>query len=215
MPRLTNAQLRRRLLLDWKAMKAISGPLISFRATASPDARVSIESEKAGSRATYYIVTFHARSLKGRGRYLNECSVAFDLLAGGNYPWSEPGVHQRSRPLLFSPHVSPKTGWICTGPLWTRAEGQLLLAHLVIHVLAAIVNSDRPAVRHGGLNPDADRYWHDSLRCRPITPDLQYPSIPSELTHGIPSHRRLVVLSTQSNPKLRIVSRHPGAPSSP
>lgn len=196
-------------------MRAISGGLISFRATASPRSRTLIEGEKAAGRAAHYVVTFNIKSLRDRGRYVESCSVAFDLLAGGNYPWSEPAVHQNSRPLLFSPHVSQTTGWVCIGPIWTRADGQLLLAQLVIHVLAAIVNSDRPAVRHGGLNPGADRYWHDVLRCRPITPNLRYPSIPSELTHGIPSRRLVVLSGPPVKPKLRIITRTSAGASRP
>jgi hypothetical protein len=206
MPGLTPSQLAGRLGLDKRAMDAIKGPALSYQAYTSSRKKTLITEESQAGRAAFYVVDFHARTLIGEGRYTEHCTIIFDLLTD-NYPWTPPAIYQVSRPILFTPHISQNNGFVCIGPVWTDARGQLLLAQLVLHVLASIINWDRPSVRHAGYCPEADLYWREVLGGRPITPNFPYPSIPLEITHGISSRQRIsITSSTPVQPRCQIIT---------
>ena len=64
----------------------------------------------------------------------------------------------------------------------------MLLAHAIVHV-ARLLNcdeKDRPE-DYVGYNEAAITYWRRTLRCRPLTPGLKYPTPSVEVTHGISS----------------------------
>lgn len=64
----------------------------------------------------------------------------------------------------------------------------MLAAQLLVHVMR-LLNWDEPdrGAHYVGWTPAAARYWRDVLHARPISPDLEYPVLPAEITHGVES----------------------------
>lgn len=62
----------------------------------------------------------------------------------------------------------------------------MLAAQLVVHVMR-LLNWDEPdrGAHYLGWTPQATRYWRDVLHGRPISPDLEYPTLPADLTHAV------------------------------
>src|SRR6185436_18709958 len=149
-------------------------------------ARELTASEAEAGRASAYLVEYRFPHLVGRGTTATSALAAFDLYAGGNYPYSPPGVWILSRPTPWSPHVHSAAGTVCIGPAWERASGQMLLAQLVVHV-ARLINFDEPgaATSAGHWNASAVHYWRSALGGGPYLRDLQYPRLPVEVTHGV------------------------------
>jgi len=189
MAKLTPDQLASRLAFDWRIAQSMQGPVTSIHAF--PDAlslskrRKEITDAAQAPKATHYLVEFYIRSLVGEDQFHDRFDVSIDLLAGGNYPYSEPVCFVVSRPIPWSPHFLEGAP-ICLGELWTDLSGHGTLGHLVIHT-CKLLNWDEFARSPGyvGWRPDAVSYWKKKLKKQPITPGLQYPVLPAELTHGV------------------------------
>lgn len=190
MPRLTAEQLRSRLTLDFRVVKAMEATSELFRAEAYSSAehlrsgRGAIRDELQAGKAKHYKVLFRVNTFGGPGWYLKQTKMHLDLLANGNYPFTEP-ICQVLSQIPWSPHFYPSIP-VCIGDIWTMAKGNLLVAHLIVHLLKLLNFDEAP---HGegyvGYNPEAAEYWTEKMHCRPVTPGLVYPAIPAELTHGV------------------------------
>jgi hypothetical protein len=197
MARLSQDELHQRLRLDYRIAMRMAGTtqgagrkavleLTAYRSGDDLNAkRHAITSDAEGHLATQYRAVYHIKTLSGPDRYCDETVVHIDLLANGNYPYSEPGRWVLSRPMPWSPHVKEGNP-ICIGEIWVNAHGQILLGHLLIHI-AKLLNFDEVARGGGyrGWNLDAITFWKKRLNERPITPALLYPALPLDLTHGL------------------------------
>ncbi len=195
MSTLSPTQLAERRRLDHRVMldMARRSELIEVRAFVRVDDLRSganaIGTNGDAANANHYLVRYAVRTLAGPNRLFDATTVHFDLLAGGNYPYSEPACWVLSRPLPWTPHFREGSP-ICLGELWRDARGQVLLAHLVRH-LAKLLNFDELERHPGyrGWNGAAIDHWRQELGARPITPELRYPEPAVELTHGVASRR--------------------------
>jgi hypothetical protein len=107
--RLTTEQLGQRLQYDYLIMQRTQwNGLLRF--TAYPNARDltkgthAILDHGASVQARHYLVEFAVTTLEGPNKYSDRTLVHFDLLAGGNYPFSEPLAMVVSEPVPWSPH---------------------------------------------------------------------------------------------------------------
>lgn len=185
---MTPQELRTRLALDARVVSRLRSPhLGAIRGFVSPtqlERRApATEAELAGGRATYWTVEYRFPMLAGPGRALQSATAIFNLLAGGNYPSTQPAVTFVSRPFPWCGHVRPSNGVVCLGEGWGRAQGQILLAHLVVHVMR-LVNFDEPPAADGN-NEEALLYGRDVLHGGPLHPDLSYPALPADILHGV------------------------------
>jgi hypothetical protein len=185
---MTPHELRTRLALDARVVARLRSPhLGAIRGFVSPtqlERRApATEAELAGGRATYWTVEYRFPMLAGPGRTLPSATAVFNLLAGGSYPDTPPTVTFVSRPFPWCGHVMPSNGSVCLGEEWCRAQGQILLAHLVVHVMRLANFHEPPA--DDGNNEEALRYGRDVLKGRPLHPDLTYPALPADLIHGV------------------------------
>ncbi len=190
MARLSQHELRSRLAFDWKVVRALKSPALGpVRGFVSADdvkrGNDATDADGDAGRVTIYVVEFRFPILIGPGPTTPSATCRFDLLAGGNYPFSTPSASFVSRPLPWSPHVHPWTGSVCLGDGWARARGKMLAAQLVGHVMR-IVNCDEPdrGPFYDGWNGEAIRYWRNTLGKKPFHPELAYPVLPEEITHG-------------------------------
>jgi ubiquitin-protein ligase len=183
-------ELHSRLRFDWAIAQKMNGPLVcvqAFKSLADLSRRKNpVITQQECHRASAYLAEFHVRSLVGGGEFHDNFQVSIDLLAGGDYPFSEPACFVTSRPIPWSPHFLPSKGAICLGELWGQAGGAMTLGHLLVHV-AKLLNFDEPdrEPSYGGWNAAAVNYWRRVLHRRPITEGLAYPSLPAEITHAI------------------------------
>ena len=203
MPRLSPAEMGSRLAFDYQAAMPLNGSLIRVSAHRSfNDAwsgRVPITNVQQGHMARAYLAIYRFDTLVGPNQRRSHNVVAFDLLAGGNYPYSSPAATTKTRPVPWTPHFNPENGQICLGMGWSEAKGEMLFAHLLMHV-ARLLNFDEPPLREGGYQTAAAHYWKHVLRSRPLNPNLRYPRLPSEVTHGTRPARRPAVLRIRSAP---------------
>lgn len=185
---LTQEQLAARLAFDYRITLALKAPCLG-EIRAFPDesafaAQKPIKKEEQVSRARLYRVDYRIQTLSGPGQFIDGCTVKFDLLAGGNYPFSSPVATVISRPTPWSPHFH-SGGPVCLGSGWSEARGKMLFPQLIIHV-AKLLNFDEPG--HGpnyvGYTPEATRYWHKEYQGRPLNPHLVYPELSLDLIHG-------------------------------
>ncbi|MDB4931674.1 MAG: hypothetical protein JWM10_4158 [Myxococcaceae bacterium] len=188
MARLNPAQLRTRLAFDHSVIRGLTAAdHVTVRAFADGrhEREVTLTEGEAGL-ATRYLAEYRFPILTGPGPTTDRALVRFDLLAGGNYPFSEPVVEVLSRPRPWTPHVHPSSGAVCLGGGWRRAQGRMLAAHLVVHVMH-LLNFDEPAPDAGysGWNGEAISYWRGKLGLRPLHPGLPYPVLPAEVTHRV------------------------------
>jgi hypothetical protein len=164
-----------------------------------------IDSADKGYLATHYLVEYGIRTLIGPGRYSEGTIVRFDLFANNNYPLSEPACWVVDSPIPWSPHFL-EGHEICIGPIWSRAEGKILLGELIIHV-AKLLNFEEPPYEdpnYGGWQPDAVEYWETKLNRQPIS-RLVYPQIP----------RRVPQVNEPPPPSRVVVFRHTIEPPAP
>ncbi len=187
--------LRSRLKLDYQVVKLMRSPLMMAEAYRDVDdvraRRDPILSEDEGHLATHYRVDYHIRTLVGPGRYSNKTTIHFDLFANDDYPFSEPSGFVIDSPYPWSPHFSDTDGWVCIGPIWEQAHGNLLLGQLLVHV-AKLLNFDEPEYaeeHYGGFHPDAVEYWETELGRRPLTKNLPYPPLPALVAAPPPEER--------------------------
>jgi hypothetical protein len=134
--------------------------------------------------ARHYRVEYRIKTLSGPDRYHDWTLVHIDLLANGNYPYSMPACWVLSDPMPWSPHFK-KGQPICIGRGWSVAQGRMLLGQLLIHI-AMLLNFDEAREKVDvGWNREAAEFWEKKLKMQPITPDLVYPRLPLEKTHGV------------------------------
>ncbi|QDU52113.1 ubiquitin-conjugating enzyme family protein [Gimesia panareensis] len=189
MPHLTKTQLASRLRYDFQVVKSIEGPMIQVSAYCSVSdlkrKHNAITEVEAAGEATHYLIEYHIKSLKTKGKFHSKWLCHVDLLAEGSYPFSKPVAHIVSKPIPWSPHFLRKVGLICLGDnFWQNKNGDTLLYHLVIHV-AKLLNFDEPYREwYSGWNREAVQYWGSVLKGQPITPGLIYPIASHQLTHG-------------------------------
>ena len=190
MSKLTPDQRNSRLRLDWNIASRMNGPLAAiqaFRSMADLAGRKHpIQSPEDSHKAVAYLVEYHIRSLIGAAKFHDRFDISMDLMAGGNYPFSDPACFVVSRPIPWSPHFLTGNGSVCLGELWTAARGNITLGHLIIHV-AKLLNFDEPdrEPSYGGWNAKAMAYWRHVMKRQPVTNGLSYPVIPPEFTHGV------------------------------
>ena len=195
---LTNDFLQSRRAYDFRVTKAMaeSSRLIDVQAFASPHdlkkRRNQITEHRGARSAGYFLVRYEIMSIVGPGKYHKGFDVVFDLASKGTYPEEQSGsaidaggivATCDSRPLPWSPHFLDGIGTICLGSVW-KGAARTLLGHAIIHV-AKLLNWDEPMNPHyGGWNTEAIKWWRRHFDSKPITPDLDYPSLPVDLTHG-------------------------------
>lgn len=189
MGRMSPPELDTRLALDFAVATAMSGDLMevsAHRTLSDAQAGAALIVDPADARlARFYRVTFNVRTLVGRGTYRDFTVVVFDLLANGNYPFTDPASWVISRPLPWSPHFRDGSV-ICLGEIWSGSKGDILLGHLLNHV-AKLLNFDEVARGGGyvGWNAEATSYWRNEMAEKPITLGLVYPVPDPRLTHAI------------------------------
>jgi hypothetical protein len=188
MPRLSQDELHERLQLDSRVVMRMHGPTMKVTAYRSVDdvhaRRRPLTAEGDGHLATHYLAEYHMRTLSGPDRYCDRTLVHLDLLANGNYPFSEPSCWVLSSPMPWSPHFKEGNP-ICLGEIWREANA-ILLGHLLIHI-AKLLNFDEVARGNSyqGWNPEAIKYWRERLHERPVTPGFVYPALPLDVVHGL------------------------------
>lgn len=195
--RLTPAELAGRLAFDFRVMEALASPYLNApRAFASErDARAGralTAAEGRAGRGAIYLVEYRFPMAKNPTERLVRATARFDLLAGGNYPFSPPAVQMVSAPIPFSNRVHAQTGAVCTGSVWSDAEGEMLLAQLVVHAMR-LLNFDEPSrgAPSDTFNAVALEYWRRTLGGAPLNPGFDYPTLPPELTHAVRPPRAL------------------------
>lgn len=185
---LSATQLQKRLAFDAAICRSLASPLLTLTGYTGMEemraGQVANEAQEKAGRVVYYTLRLAFPVLVGPGPTTSSVTCVVDLLAGGNYPWTEPAVTIISRPLPFSSHVHPKTGSFCVGPWWNRARGSALLGQLVVHFLH-IMNMDEPEHDHEGWQPAANAYWRRTMQSKPLNPGLQYPTLDETITHGV------------------------------
>lgn len=214
MSKLDPEHLQSRLRFDWTITQKMNSAVVTmqaFRSLADLGRRRNpIIKEKDSHQACVYLVEYRIRSLIAEGMFHDRFEVTADLLAGGNYPFSQPACFVTSKPIPWSPHFLPSRGAICLGELWTQARGAMTLGHLIVHI-CKLLNFDEPdrEPSYGGWNAPAVNYWRKVLNRQPITKGLVYPKLPSEVTHAIQvPHKPLfqpasVAVATAAQPGFR------------
>lgn len=189
MPRLSPAQLRQRLEFDFAVVQRMSGSTWEaegYRSAEDLKRRVHPNTDPAAAGdVTKYRVTFHVPTLVNPGEFADTTVVALDL-AVDNYPYEPPTTRVLTR-IPYSPHFHPGRG-VCleTGGWWQQQRGRILLGGLLNHI-ARLLNWDEVARggNYGGWNPAAIAYHRSHYGDRPLNPELTYPVLPVDLTHGI------------------------------
>lgn len=190
--KLETAELASRLAYDLEVVSELRSPALGdIRAYASEEDRRAGRrldpSNTGGRKAIVYIVDFRFPVLVSATETTPLVTVHFDLLSGGNYPYTAPWTTVISRPMPWSPHVQPNEGTVCIGEIWRDGRGKMLLADLIIHVMRVLNfdEKDRDPL-YVGWNPAAIAYWRKTMGRKPLHPDLEYPVLPTHLTHGMP-----------------------------
>lgn len=182
MAKLTLAQRQDRLRFDFLVIKNMNSPIMSVKAYRSLEdmkaRRNPINSKDEGASAAHYIADYMIKTLVGEDQYSSSTSVHFDLLAKGDYPFSDPVCWVISNEIPWTPHFS-KGRPVCIGEIWEEAKGRMLLGQMLIHV-AKLLNFDEVprSPNYNGYNGAAVRYWRNKLNMQPITPGLAYPVLP-------------------------------------
>jgi hypothetical protein len=199
MKKLSPDDLRSRLRFDYQVCQRMFGPIISGEAyrnaTDMKLNRNPITSLSEGHLALKYRVDFHMKTLIAKDRYTNLTTIGIDLEVR-NYPFDEPLTWVISKFIPYSPHFKSGEG-ACTGKLWEIANGRMLLGELLVHI-ARMLNWDTTMQRtsktrggnktndiYEGWNAEAARYYYDKFGTAPITRDLPYPLLPTDLIHGL------------------------------
>lgn len=204
--RLDRTQLRSRLAADHAVVTRMRAPTLgeirTYESAEALAARRTIAPEAASAgKATLYLVDFTFPMLAANGGTLSKATARFDLLAGGNYPFSAPVV-QFLAPYPWCLHVQPASGTVCLGNGWEESRGRMLLGQLIVHVMR-LANFDEPdrGLTHDAYDPRALRYWRETLKTGPLNPNLIYPALPSEITHGNRPPENSTPLFTSARPR--------------
>lgn len=185
---MTPHELRTRLALDAAIVARLRSPHLGaihgYTSVSHLTRRErASDAELAGGRAIFWTVEYRLPMLAAPGRPLASATAVFNLLAGGDYPFSPPTVAFAAHPFPWCGHVHALTGTVCLGEGWVRARGQITLGHLIVHV-TRLVNFDEPQT-FDGFDAAALRYGRDVLHGRPLNPDLVYPALPADILHGV------------------------------
>jgi len=112
MPRLSLQDLKERLRYDNRILRSLETDLIFGGAYRSVEDALDKRCEhleiSQAHMARAYLVGYRVPSLSGPDRRLDETAVVFDLMAGGNYPFTSPVAMVCSRPIPWSPHFNPQ-----------------------------------------------------------------------------------------------------------
>jgi len=218
MGRLSPKDLRSRLAYDARICARLSSPHLVLSAHVSNDAMlngiVATEAEAEAGQAAMYLARFNFPTLTNAGVTTPTVAVSFNLLAGGNYPFTEPAVNAVTHPRPWSPHVHPGSGAVCIGEVWARSRGQMVLGQLVAHVMR-VFNFDEPNrdPSYDGWNAEAIRYWRTTMKCRPLNAGIVYPTMPEDLTHGITNAPAVfAAITTPATPPPAFRAAAPSAP---
>lgn len=190
MGQLTLEGFRSRLALDYRTMRSLRGAALGrIEAFASPldlaSGREATEAQGLAGLVTTYRVEFGFPMRRTAREALPRARVVLSV-SSRDYPCVEPAVAFERDAIPFCPHVRPVTGHVCLGEAWRLAEGNWLLANLVIHVMK-LVNFDEPCTLDG-FSQEALDYARGTLAGRPLNPDLDYPVMDERETHsGTPS----------------------------
>jgi len=184
---LSPSDLRSRLAFDHRVIRGMTSPILARVEAYEDDAayRAGRALDLAGGnagRASVYVVDYRMRTMVSPGLEARGATAVLRLLAGSDYPMSEPLAVFGSRPLPFSPHVAD-SGTVCLGHGWAAARGRMLAGQLICH-LARILNFDWPST-HPGYSPAAYAFAMNQLKGRPIEPALEYPALPIDVAYGI------------------------------
>jgi hypothetical protein len=210
MARLTPAQMDRRLRMDEGQAAAINldpAPIDVTAHMSAADARSGINPVGPGNSASppeHYRVTYDFDTLVAADVRSRPTIVHVDLLANGNYPFSEPVCRTVGNKVPFTPHFDRK--WpICIGKGWT-SDGRRLIDDLIVHV-AKLLNFDEPPPTPGyhGYNAAAIAWWARQ-EFRPLNPDLRYPLVDLNGVEGGGFRPRFRPLGqpTHAPPRLRM-----------
>lgn len=191
MPSLNPEDLRARLQFDYQVVMRMRSPLMqvaAYRGLGDLKAlRNPITSVDEGHLATHYLVDYRVKTLVGRSIYSDQTVMRVDVLAGTNYPYSEPVCWVLDNcKMPWSPHFL-RGRPICTEAKWWKAaEGAMLLGQLLVHV-AKLLNFDEPPREswYTGYNKEAIDYWRDVLGHQPITKNFPYPQLPIDLVFDV------------------------------
>jgi hypothetical protein len=190
MAKLAPEQLKSRLKFDYLVAMKMRSPVMNVTAYRNADdlekRRNPIVKEDEGHLATHYLVDYFIRTLVGPDRYSKKTSVMFDLLAGGNYPYTVPGRIVIDSELPWSPHFAKKLPICIDEPMWNESRGTMLFGDLLVHV-AKLLNFDEALHEpdYVGYNPEAVKYWRTQMDLKPIDPHLHYPVLPEDLVNNV------------------------------
>ena len=151
-------QGRGTLLAGWQAFADETARLQGWPAL--PDQDVAL-----------YVLDLKLPSLADAGTYHDAWRLLVSL-EHPRYPRETGWPTFLSRPVPFNPHVSPKTGVLCSGNLWNATT---TLAEFVVKVMHLLNFDETLPQRENGLNPDATRYWRTMMGGRPLAADMAYP----------------------------------------
>ncbi len=186
MSQLSLEALRARLALDYRTMRSLRGAALGrVEAFASPldlaSGREATEAQGLAGFATAYRIEFRFPMRRSAHEALHRARVVVSVTSR-DYPYAEPFVAFERDAIPFCPHVRPVTGHVCLGEAWRVAEGNWLLANLVIHVMK-LVNFDEPCTLDS-FSQEAFDYARRVLAGRPLNPDLDYPVMDERVTHS-------------------------------
>ncbi|WP_445147768.1 hypothetical protein [Baekduia sp. Peel2402] len=188
MARLSSGQLDSRLRVDERTSALINEDpapiMITAHATAHDAMRGSavIPAESTTRPPEHYRVVYDFETLVAPDRRSRPTIVHIDLLANGNYPFTEPICRVVGSKVPWTPHFD--ANWpICLGHGWS-AHGDKLLVDLIVHI-ARLLNFDEPQPVEGyhGFNAAALQWWTGNGH-RPLDPDLRLPIIDPNAASG-------------------------------
>ncbi len=200
MAKLTDSERASRRGLDYRLASSMEGNgVVQISAHENPSAlarELPIDPEVGEmGGASCFLAEYRFPILKGASKTMGRARVVFNI-CGEAYPFTPPTVQVVSKPLPWSPHVHPGSGTVCIGQGWVNGRGRMLLVELIVHV-ARILNCDEPdrGPAYAGWNAQAVTYWRNVMNCAPLNPDLRYPVLPVEITHGVLPDERATMFS--------------------
>lgn len=148
----------------------------------------AVTDERKAGHAAHYRLHCRTPTLVGPGEYRAPVLIRIDASDVG-YPFREPTawVVEDSGVFPWSPHFHPGLP-VCLGTVWPN-DGQILIAHLVTHILRLLNWDEKLDPNYGGYNRDSVEWWNANLG-RPLNPDLTYPSLPLDELYGKPVVRK-------------------------
>ncbi len=145
--------------------------LDGWQAYANESARLQGRVAGPSEDASVYTVQIRQPSLVAAGQF-HDSWVLLVQLNHPNYPKEIAWPTFVSTPVPFNPHVSAKSGVLCSGNLWSSTT---TLAEFVVKVMRLLNLDETLPDRESGLNHDATRYWRTLMAGRPLYADLRYP----------------------------------------